>query len=94
MELDDNRPHPRSFIRAIQALYQNVGICHRQESGGMGSPETLSGRNEKPTASDNPLPAPFWDRLVWTQLAVDLRCQPHFRHGDAGCGPLLKTIKI
>lgn len=91
MALDDIRRQPRSFIHAIQVLYQNAGILLRQDSGGMGSPETLSGRKEKPTASDNPLPAPFWDRLVWTQLAVDLRCQPHFRHGDAVCGPLLRS---
>lgn len=53
--------HPWSeyFIRIIQRLAQNVGICLRWESSALTSLDPISGRIEGPTNSDSHVTAPL-----------------------------------
>lgn len=58
-----HRIHP-GFIRFIQALLQNVGICLRLESSTMRSHVTLSSKNHLATTSDTAMSAQFWTSVL------------------------------
>lgn len=83
-----------SLIRFIHLLDPNVGFWLLRENGIVGSLEPPSGRNMKGTASDTQLHAPLWIPPVWCPAVVSHRCQPQYRHGAPGCGPLLRHVAL